>query len=513
MSKENVRATIDANIKQNGQQLITGQMLNSVLNTMVTDYAEQEKLTELERNLGELAPYTDADLAFGDSNGYEIVRFENGHLKTKNFDSNDAATKAELENSVFATMEEVDDADLEICDNRHYAIAAFAKGHIRTKKFNSETDAPCVDGGVREGLSFEDEMGHAIMDIHGGIPYTKHFNGEDVREGSELAKSILSRFKNNIPIGIDSRYTEDTLKAIAEQVNGKNSVVDGFSFAFITDLHFQNNPLQSKYLLKYILDNTSVNFAISGGDYTAAYGNDVDIDFAAKTFRDYVACIGKERFFSVRGNHDFTIKESSSGSEGVTKPFGFTYDVLARTIESNPIVEINAEHFAWVLTNETHKVKVFGVNSCDSQGSGAYAVNYYISVEQMKWIAQHIENGYRYIFVSHIATSPNNASETFSVTSQKPLRDLMLAMKNKTSYTYSEYSKDFSSFDGEIICHICGHEHSDKYDYADGILEVLTTSDAYHGNDQAFDVFAFDFANKTIKTTRIGVGSDRVFNY
>ena len=54
MSKENTRATINANIKQNGNQEITGQVLNSVLNTMVDDYAEQEKLTELSEKVREL---------------------------------------------------------------------------------------------------------------------------------------------------------------------------------------------------------------------------------------------------------------------------------------------------------------------------------------------------------------------------------------------------------------------------------------------------------------------------
>lgn len=51
MSKANTRATINANIKQNGNQEITGQILNSVLNTMVDDYAEQEKLTDLESDI------------------------------------------------------------------------------------------------------------------------------------------------------------------------------------------------------------------------------------------------------------------------------------------------------------------------------------------------------------------------------------------------------------------------------------------------------------------------------
>ena len=58
MSKVNTRATINANIKQNGNQEITGQVLNSVLNTMVDDYAEQEKLTELESEVPEFGGKT-----------------------------------------------------------------------------------------------------------------------------------------------------------------------------------------------------------------------------------------------------------------------------------------------------------------------------------------------------------------------------------------------------------------------------------------------------------------------
>lgn len=52
MSKQSIKATIDANIKQNGVQDITGQIMNSVLNQMVDNLAEEasttEKLTELE---------------------------------------------------------------------------------------------------------------------------------------------------------------------------------------------------------------------------------------------------------------------------------------------------------------------------------------------------------------------------------------------------------------------------------------------------------------------------------
>lgn len=55
MSKLNTRAIIDANIRQNGQQLITGQVLNSVLNSMVTDYAEQAALDAFKEKVDALA--------------------------------------------------------------------------------------------------------------------------------------------------------------------------------------------------------------------------------------------------------------------------------------------------------------------------------------------------------------------------------------------------------------------------------------------------------------------------
>ncbi len=55
MSKVNTRATINANIKQNGNQEITGQVLNSTLNAMVTDYAEQAALNNLNEKVDALA--------------------------------------------------------------------------------------------------------------------------------------------------------------------------------------------------------------------------------------------------------------------------------------------------------------------------------------------------------------------------------------------------------------------------------------------------------------------------
>lgn len=62
MSKQSIKATIDANIKQNGVQAITGQIMNSVLNQMVDNLAEEasttEKLSELESEVPEFSGKT-----------------------------------------------------------------------------------------------------------------------------------------------------------------------------------------------------------------------------------------------------------------------------------------------------------------------------------------------------------------------------------------------------------------------------------------------------------------------
>lgn len=51
MSKSNTKAIIDANIKQNGNQEITGASLNAVLNSMVNDYGTQDDLNGLKQKV------------------------------------------------------------------------------------------------------------------------------------------------------------------------------------------------------------------------------------------------------------------------------------------------------------------------------------------------------------------------------------------------------------------------------------------------------------------------------
>lgn len=75
----------------------------------------------------------ETDLSFIDENGYSIVDFLGGHIKTKNFDSAQSPKTNEISEG---------SADFAITDENERAIAVFENGHIRTKNFNSADITP-----------------------------------------------------------------------------------------------------------------------------------------------------------------------------------------------------------------------------------------------------------------------------------------------------------------------------------------------------------------------------------
>jgi hypothetical protein len=81
----------------------------------------------------------DADLSLSDGKK-DIVQFNKGHIRTKNFDSEKAtaelAKKANTED-LPTDLDDADDADLSLSDGKK-DIVQFNKGHIRTKNFDSE---------------------------------------------------------------------------------------------------------------------------------------------------------------------------------------------------------------------------------------------------------------------------------------------------------------------------------------------------------------------------------------
>ena len=73
------------------------------------------------------------DFSISDKNGYDIVQFKNGHIRTKKFNSEELDV-----NNIPFSEDSNDSTDFSIADEEGYDILRLAEGHIRTKKFNSE---------------------------------------------------------------------------------------------------------------------------------------------------------------------------------------------------------------------------------------------------------------------------------------------------------------------------------------------------------------------------------------
>lgn len=323
-------------------------------------------------------------------------------------------------------------------------------------------------------------------------------------------------------------YAGDWLSNHISAIKNQTKVINGVSFAFITDMHFADNSKNSKYMLKEILDSTSVPFVICGGDFPIAYGDETMVREAGSKLLDYQAYIGNDRFFSIRGNHDFTSKTSASAATGLTLPIADTYDYICRAEEWH-VGGMLPDHMCFWLDNAAQKTRIICLNSCDGQSDNStqpWGVYYSITQEQVDWLVNEALDisGYRVIFVSHVPADPKLSS--YSDT-QDVLHGIMKALKKKTTYSASgsiNVSVDYSKTDLDVICHIVGHSHKDESNSDEGLISISTTCDAHYQDDnierkagtvseQAFDVFTIDFDSKKISAHRVGAGNDRNWTY
>lgn len=328
-------------------------------------------------------------------------------------------------------------------------------------------------------------------------------------------------------------YANGWMDNILAKIREKSRIKNGVTFAFVTDLHFPFNSKNSKYLLKKILRNTTVPYVICGGDFPEAYGSESALYEAGRNFVEYNNYIGKDSFFTIRGNHDFTIKTSAelatgATGTGATLPESTTYDYLMRNQER--WVESNGGMYAY-LDNKAQKTRIFLLNSCESGHStdptASWGLAYKVGQAQIDWLIANMTNvsGYKFIFISHV---PADAAMVSYHPSQEIFHRLFVGLKNKTAVNYTADGEtaiaDFTGSTNTAVCNIHGHNHIDSSHVDNNFLSISTTADAHYTDDgwgavkntvteQAIDVYCFDFDAGTINTVRVGRGNDRTWTY
>lgn len=149
------------------------------------------------------------DLDISDPNGNVIVRFEDGSIKVKDFDSASIGDLDELDtteketlvgaiNELYEADQEVEEkvaeapkivdsdatnVDLDVSDSRGNVLVRFDHGHIKTKGFDSsKTIGPPGFMNVDADLAVSDINGNILVKFSNGNIQTKKFDSKCIRQ-------------------------------------------------------------------------------------------------------------------------------------------------------------------------------------------------------------------------------------------------------------------------------------------------------------------------------------------
>ena len=205
-----------------------------------------------------------------------------------------------------------------------------------------------------------DESGNVSIEISTPAPASA---GETDRECYALRKSLPEYY---------TAYPSDPESVDADcYIDGKvNSVPDGNSFIFVTDMHWVDNVNNSFPLMLYAYKKLGLNTVVHGGDVVEAYNNDRNKGALElrKWANEMRACFG-EKMLPVFGNHDanwaglsFSKATETDIAETVI-PYSVVESIFLKGYKQNIVQEtdeeINTRYAAWLddITDEADKAE------------------------------------------------------------------------------------------------------------------------------------------------------------
>lgn len=269
----------------------------------------------------------------------------------------------------------------------------------------------------------------------------------------------------------------------------------GVSFVFFTDQHAN---MKCGNLINRVCDAVAGDLLMNGGDII---NGSTDKATEIATIRKMMKAIPNHKQFVIRGNHDSNTNFSGSTAANEISESEF-YGLCLKPVEDK--IVSNGELY-YYMDNANQKVRYIVL---DTKG---YVTD--IDNTQISWMTARITeltNDWTVVIFAHkMYTSVNNIDP-----SGTKIINALTAI----------------STGAKIACIVSGHTHHDQYYTIGGKFPLIITTalNAWQesqtqgtpltrtwGTDTefAFDVFHIDTANKQIKVTRIGAGSDRAFSY
>lgn len=466
---------------------------------------------------------TSGSLALGDANGKDIVQFSGGHIKTKYFDS--AQTNAdieELKNSegdIYKDDTDTDPGSLTFGDADGKNIVEFMDGHVRTKFFDSREAATGIykDAGDTNAasLSFGDTNGKNIVIFSEGHIHTKYFDSAQVVNDIEELKQGGGGTVLNDKTQRLMEFKGDYFSYKFGKVQSGN---DLNWYERLRILHFSDNHANLTNLAEMTELKDLVHVVVDTGDNSnSGYGAD-----SANTLNDfagYTNTIGNTAIplLITQGNHDSY--GVNGNSYGITKQQYFQSMSALMASKCPSFVFGDPTHYRSYgylditpnATVGTIRIILLDAFDCDDSQFNTYA-NYgsnqhtppgtvipdfgnqfapmfcVFSQAQIDWFIATLkasaESGYKVITAMHYAFGDNHDySDEYARTDayfhQDPfmIPDIIEAFQTKTpltatynddelvnNITVSVQSSDFANMTNglDYICHLFGHIHSEN---------------------------------------------------
>ena len=310
-----------------------------------------------------------------------------------------------------------------------------------------------------------------------------------------IEDGIINATSTQIPPHWQS-YMDDKVSEINTLNESSGGNAD--NFIFITDTHLpEYNNGNSISLVKYLLENTSIDKVIFGGDTIHPSSASVGLSAA----KDLKKSLRGVKYFMMRGNHD-----SDYNSENQY------YDILYRSQADYCEMSSNLDYY-W--DNKAQKIRYIMM---DTTASGTKIATSNSQVQWMKSLILELDEDWSVLVLRHSIWNPVK-NGTISDT---PIDDV------KT--TINALDEIYDTAKCNIIGILAGHVHRDKHMTTDkGYVLITTTCDSSTysvgwdtdnsgrevgtTNEQAFDVVNLNPMTGTITMIRIGAGDDRTITY
>lgn len=333
--------------------------------------------------------------------------------------------------------------------------------------------------------------------------------------GNTLNKEVLRSIFNSLEdlksdVTLLPDYWLDYIKTKMGDITTKTSecALTGDSFIFFTDYHIEQNSGFSHLLMKEIVDKTTINDVVFGGDI---YNGTATKNETMDKLRTFIERFSPLSILGTRGNHEYNWNDG--GSESVELTESEIYNGLLKKAE-NSVITNGALSF--YKDNANRKIRYLYVDAHYEQDTNNERS--IIQQEELNWIKERMTElpiDWTVVVITHNIYTMSYENRDNPIYSSNGER--IVNAVNEAKLTMN----------AKIACIICGHTHYDYSNTNNGYPIITVTCDSRQDSGQwigwnagqgtvkehAFDIFCINTKTKHIETIRIGRGVDRNWYY